>query len=143
MDLTKGVPAKVRLETTVNQQGQIERHLFNEYGKLVQMNGAYYIRFQETYQETEIPVTVKIDPAGAVTIIRKGENTNRLRFDKDGRYKTIYKTPQGIIDMTVVTRNIHISYTDQPFSGRVHIDYDLYFGKNKLGEYNLELLFTV
>lgn len=143
MDLSKGRPAKIHLETTITQGEEKEKHMFDETGKVVQMGSSYYIRFQETYETGEIPVTVKLDPTGIVTLTRRGETTTRMRFDKGERFETSYQTAQGTIRMETVTNNLQISYTDDPFSGQVHIDYDLYFGKEKLGEYNLQLLFTV
>lgn len=142
-DLSKGMPARIQMEMIISQGGATENYVFDETGKVVQMNGAYYVRYQETYDNVEIPVTVKLDAAGVVTIIRRGETTTRLRFDKGERYETHYQTPQGLIVMETVTRQLQISYTEQPFSGRLQLEYDLYLGQEKLGEYKLQLLFTV
>ena len=42
-----------------------------------------------------------------------------------------------------MTKDLQISYTDKPFSGSVSIEYDLFLGKEKLGDYKLQLLFTI
>ncbi|WP_034553048.1 DUF1934 domain-containing protein [Carnobacterium funditum] len=143
MDLSKGMPAKVEIKTTVSQGGSTESFVFNEMGKVVYMNGSYYIRYQETYDEIEIPVTFKLDATGAVTLIRRGETTTRMRFEQGERYKTSYQTPQGVITMETVTHELQISYREQPFSGELQLEYDLYLGQEKLGEHKLQLLFTV
>ena len=143
MDLSKGRTAQIHLETSISQGNETERHVFDEAGKVVQMNSSYYIRFQETYESVVVPVTVKIDPSGVVTLTRKGETTTRMRFDKGERFETIYRTPQGAVSIETMTSNMQISYTDNPFSGRIVIDYNLFLGKEKLGDYKLQLLFTV
>lgn len=88
-------------------------------------------------------MTVKIDPAGIVTLTRKGETTTRMRFDKGERFETLYRTPQGTVNIETMTKDLQISYTDKPFSGSVSIEYDLFLGKEKLGDYKLQLLFTI
>ncbi|MGX7394651.1 DUF1934 domain-containing protein [Carnobacterium mobile] len=143
MDLSKGMPAKIKMKTTISQGASVENFAFDETGKVVYMNGAYYIRYQETHDAVEIPVTVKLDASGVVTIIRRGETTTRMRFGEGERYETSYHTPQGMITMETVTRQLRISYRDQPFSGELRMEYDLYFNKEKLGNYKLQLLFTV
>ncbi|WP_251006098.1 DUF1934 domain-containing protein [Carnobacterium sp. ISL-102] len=143
LDLSKGRAAQIHLETIISQGNETEKHVFDEAGKVVQMNSSYYIRFQETYEAGVIPVTVKIDPSGIVTLTRKGETTTRMRFDKGERFETLYHTPQGEVKIETMTKNMQISYTDEPFSGRVYIEYDLFLGKEKLGDYKLQLLFTI
>ena len=143
MDLSKGRVAQVHLETIISQGNETEKHVFDEVGKVVQMNSSYYIRFQETYETAVVPVTVKIDPAGIVTLTRKGETTTRMRFDKGERFETLYRTPQGTVNIETMTKDLQISYTDKPFSGSVSIEYDLFLGKEKLGDYKLQLLFTI
>ncbi|MFL2133249.1 DUF1934 domain-containing protein [Desemzia sp. FAM 24101] len=144
MDLTKGMPAKIHVETAITQNNDTEKFFFDEKGKVVQMGGSYYIRYEENYEEQgRIPVTFKIEPNGIVTLTRKGEMTTRLKFEQGKSYETLYRTPQGGVYVDTVTRQLQISYTDNPFSGKVFIGYDLFMGKEKLGEYNLQLLFTV
>ena len=132
MDLSKGRAAQIHLETIISQGNETEKHVFDEAGKVVQMNSSYYIRFQETYETGIVPVTVKIDPSGIVTLTRKGE-----------RFETLYRTPQGTVSIETMTKDMQISYTDKPFSGSVYIEYDLFLGKEKLGDYKLQLLFTI
>lgn len=143
LDLSKGMPAKIEMRTTVSQGESTESFVFNETGKVVYMNGSYYIRYQETYEGVEIPVTFKIDATGTVTLIRRGETSTRMKFGQDERYETTYQTPQGAITMETVTRQLRVSYRDEPFSGELQLEYDLYLGKEKLGEHKLQLLFTV
>lgn len=143
IDLSKGMPAKVEMRTTVSQGGSTESFVFNEIGKVIYMNGSYYIRYQETYDGVEIPVTFKIDATGGVTLIRRGETTTRMKFGQDERFETSYQTAQGLILLETVTRQLQVSYREEPFSGELQLEYDLYLGQEKLGEHKLQLLFTV
>lgn len=142
-DLSKGVSAKIEMRTTVSQGDSTESFVFNEVGKVVYMNGSYYIKYQETYDKIEIPVTFKIDATGGVTLIRRGETTTRMKFGQGERFETSYQTPQGLISLETVTRQLQISYREEPFSGKLQLEYDLYLGQEKLGEHKLQLLFTV
>lgn len=144
MDLTKGMPAKIQVQTTITQNKQTDSFVFDEKGKVVQMGSSYYIRYEEKYNGQEnIPVTFKIEADGVVTLIRRGELTTHLKFEQGKSYETLYRTPQGNMYVDTVTRELRISYRDNPFSGRVQVTYDLFVGKEKLGEYKLELHFTV
>lgn len=143
IDLSKGMAAKVEVETTISQGGSTERFVFNQMGKVVYMNGSYYIRYQEAYDEVEVPVTFKLEPTGGVTLIRRGETTTRMRFEQGERFETSYQTPQGLITMQTVTRQLQVSYKQDPFSGELQLEYDLYLGQEKLGEHKLRLLFTI
>lgn len=144
MDLTKGMPAKIQVQTTITQNEQTESFVFDEKGKVVQMGSSYYVRYEEKYAEHEsVPVTFKIEPTGIVTLIRRGEMDTHLKFEQGKNYETLYRTGQGNMVVDTITRNLQISYTDKPFSGRVRVEYDLFVGKEKLGEYKLQLHFTV
>lgn len=141
-DLKKGLPVEVHMETTHSQNGEVNHHQFSETGRLVEMNGCYYVRYEETHEEDKVPVTVKLEANGIVTVIRRGELTTRLRFDVDQSTGTHYRTPVGILPIRIDTDDVRISYYDQPFSGRVQVDYTLNMGDQTLGEYHLRLRFT-
>lgn len=140
--LKKGLPVEIHMETTHSQDGEVNHHQFEETGRLVEMNGCYYIRYEETHEEGNIPVTVKMEADGVVTVIRRGELTTRLRFDVDRPTGTQYRTPVGNLPIRIETGDVRISYYDQPFSGRVQVDYTLNLGDQQLGAYHLRLRFT-
>lgn len=140
--LKQGLPVEVQMETTQRQDGEVTHHQFEERGRLVEMNGCYYIQYEETHEEETIPVTVKMEADGIVTLIRRGEMTTRLRFDVDKATGTHYRTPVGILPIRVETEDMRISYYDRPFSGRVYINYTLHIGEQELGSYHLRLRFT-
>lgn len=138
-----GLEAEIHMETVLLQQGEVEKHLFEEKGKVLYMNDSYYIRYEETSEEhPPIPVTVKISADGTVSLIRRGETTTRLRFDIDKWTQSNYRLPTGVVSIRVKTNDVKISYYDRPLAGRVAVDYSLYLGEEKLGDYQVRLRYT-
>lgn len=141
-ELTNGMPAEIAMETSYEQEGNTHHHVFEEQGRVVYMNNSYYIRYEEKHEEDMIPVTLKLNPDGAVDLIRRGEYTTRLTFNSEETTQTQYKTPAGIMQLRVETENLKVSYYDRPFAGRVAVDYALYLGEQILGTYRIRLRFT-
>ncbi|MDN6294065.1 DUF1934 domain-containing protein [Alkalibacterium gilvum] len=140
--IKNGLPAEIKMETSYVQNGESHHHSFEEPGRVVYMNNSYYIRFEEANEEGTIPVTMKINPDGVVQLIRRGEQTTRLVFDSTQETEANYRTPAGIIPMTVKTDDIRVSYYDRPFAGRIYVDYSLLVNQQKLGDYHIRLRFT-
>lgn len=138
----KGLPAEIQMETLLMQNNEVERHVFEEMGKVLYLNDCYYIRYEESYEDHSVPVTVKLSADGIVSVIRRGETTTRLRFDVDQWTETNYRLPTGILPIQVRTKELKISYYDRPFAGRVVVQYGLYLGEEKLGDYQMRLRFT-
>jgi len=141
-DLTNGLPAEVVMETTSKQQDDYNHHLFEDIGRVVYMNDSYYIRYEEDFNGERVPVTIKILSDGKVDLIRQSTPVTRLHFDNEKPTMTQYKTPAGIMHLEVVTNDLKIGYYDQPFAGRVKIEYSLYVGGQLLGDHKILLRFT-
>ena len=108
------------------------------------MGDTLYIRYkEELLEDTEpTPVTIKIEPDGHVQLIRVGELRMRLRFGYQEKLDTSYRTPYGLLQISTFTHNLRVSLKDQPMSGKILVDYDLYSQTERIGEYHLELEFT-
>ncbi len=140
--LTKGLPARIILETTIVQEEEVFKHSFDEMGRIVSMNDKYYIRYMESEGEAEVSNLVKLLPDGTVTLTRHGEHTTRLMFSDQEDTYTKYMTPTGIMQLRVETTKLNVVYNDQPFSGQAEVDYILYLEDYPLGTYQLRLRFT-
>ncbi|EAC5373261.1 DUF1934 domain-containing protein, partial [Listeria monocytogenes] len=79
---------------------------------------------------------------GHVQLIRAGELRMRLRFGYQEKLDTSYRTPYGLLQISTFTHNLRVSLKDQPMSGKILVDYDLYSQTERIGEYHLELEFT-
>ncbi len=143
MDLTKGVPVAIRLKTEVTQNNELKEFLFELSGQVVKMGDTLYIRYKEVQEDqSEVPVTMKLLPDGTIQLIRSGEMRLRLKFVYREKADTSYQTPYGVMFFSTYTNNLHFSLKDQPTSGKVSIDYDLFTAGDKIGEYKLSLEFT-
>lgn len=143
MDLTKGIPVAIRLKTEVTQNNELQEFLLELSGQVVKMGDTLYIRYKEVQEnQSEVPVTMKLLPDGTIQLIRSGEMRLRLKFVYREKADTSYQTPYGVMFFSTYTNNLHFSLTDQPTSGKVSIDYDLFTAGDKIGEYKLSLEFT-
>lgn len=144
MDLSAGVPVSIQLKTIVQQGNEQKDFFFDLEGQLVKMGDTLYIRYkEELLEDTEpTPVTIKIEPDGHVQLIRAGELRMRLRFGYQEKLDTSYRTPYGLLQISTFTHNLRVSLKDQPMSGKILVDYDLYSQTERIGEYHLELEFT-
>ncbi|EJZ8459792.1 DUF1934 domain-containing protein [Enterococcus faecalis] len=144
MDLSTGVPVSIQLKTIVQQGNEQKDFFFDLEGQLVKMGDTLYIRYkEELLEDTEpTPVTIKIEPDGHVQLIRAGELRMRLRFGYQEKLDTRYRTPYGLLQISTFTHNLRVSLKDQPMSGKILVDYDLYSQTERIGEYHLELEFT-
>lgn len=140
--LTNGKAARIILETTIFQEDEVFKNTFDEMGRIVSINGNYYLRFVEKNSDIEIPTLIKIFPNGNINIIRNAENKTRLEFNEKEYTYTNYHTPAGIMKMRVQTNRIDSSYQNTPFAGDIEIDYLLSVGEKELGSYQIRLRFT-
>lgn len=145
MKSKNGTPVQIQLQTEIFQNNEKDEHFFESIGQLVQMGTTLYLRYEEAPQETDgkaVPVTIKIEADGTVQLIRAAEKRTRLKFNYQEKNYTHYRTPYGMMEIYTFTNNMRVTLKDQPLSGEVSIDYDLYAGEEKLGVYHLRLKFT-
>ncbi|WP_262314985.1 YwiB family protein [Lacticaseibacillus parakribbianus] len=147
MDLTHGIAITLHLETFVEQDGETEKHVFDEPGTLVAMGGTLYIRYREVDPTagTDYPVTLKLRTDGSVQLSRgasDAETNLRLHFANDRRILTRYRTPYGDIPVETVTPRLDVRMTEDPLAGEVYIEYQLFGNGEHLGNYRLHLQFT-
>ncbi|EIW15024.1 hypothetical protein, DUF1934 family [Lactiplantibacillus pentosus KCA1] len=143
-DLTTGVPVAIHLETRARQDGETANYALDVDGQLVQMGGAFYLRYKEVNDDEPdpIPVTIKLATNGDVVLTRSAENRLRLHFSNGKRVRAHYQTPMGMLPVETVTPMLRVRLRERPFSGEVNVDYDLYAGEQLLGNYKLRLQFT-
>jgi uncharacterized beta-barrel protein YwiB (DUF1934 family) len=134
------VPIKLHLTTQVTQEGQTENFEFFEDGTLVRTERADYIRYVEHGPEgVETPVTFKITAENVITLTRRTHTDVHLTFVHESRKPTRYATPAGTMLLDVETRQLNLELSEVPFSASLDIDYALYQGDLRLGDYHLQL----
>ncbi len=141
MELKNGQNIMIHLETKALQGGEEANFIFDLKGQLVKMGDTLYIRYIEETPEEEIPVTIKIEPDEKVQIMRGSKLHSRLKFKYQERIPMSYRTPYGLFTLESFTRHMHFSLKDQPLSGSLNLQYDLFAGENVMGSYEMLLHF--
>ena len=127
----------IKIKTTqIDHKGEKEDiELFTQ-GKFYKKNNALYYM----YEETELSgmkgttTTLKIVEQ-TVSLKRYGKNNSELIFEKGRRFKSIYKTGNGDINMEILTKDVDIKINEANNNVDIHINYDiniagLFDGKN-------------
>ncbi|AQP54348.1 hypothetical protein CBF34_01700 [Vagococcus penaei] len=140
----KSMPIMLHIQTKVYQNNEFTEHDIELSGQMIQIKDVIYLRYNESMEgvDTEIPVTIKLMPDGQVQLIRSGDVRMKLRFVYQQRQETLYHTPFGMLDIATFTTNMRVSLKDNPYSGAIQIDYELFGGEEKIGVYHLNLSFT-
>lgn len=146
MDLSRGIPVTIHLQTYVTQEGQTEEHVFDEPGSVVELNDTLYIRYREINEEehTNYPVTLKLRGDGDVQLTRGGSEDDmqlKLHFANEKRILTRYRTPYGMIPVETVTPRLDVRITNTPLAGEIYIEYELFANGDHLGNYRMNLQF--
>ncbi|MFD1486061.1 DUF1934 domain-containing protein [Lacticaseibacillus baoqingensis] len=147
MDLSRGIPVTIHLETYVTQDDQSEEHVFDETGSLVELNDTLYIRYRELNEAegTDYPVTLKLRGDGDIQLTRGGSEDDmqlKLHFANERRILTRYRTPYGIIPVETVTPRLDVRLTEAPLAGEIYVEYQLFANGDHLGNYRMRLQFT-
>lgn len=142
MENKQGQAIAIHLETIVQQEGETQNFVFDLDGQLVKIGDTLYIRYKEETAEGQVPVTIKLLPDGSLQLIRASEMRLRLKFEYKEMIESHYKTPYGMMFFSTYTHDMHVSLKDQPTAGDIAIDYDLFLGEQKAGEYQMRLTFT-
>lgn len=136
------IPVSVYLRTEVTQEGNTNEHVFNVVGQAVKIGSSIYLRYKEPEQNGKsVPVTIKIDTTGHVQLTRTTDYKLTLGFTHQDYHLTHYRTPYGLLEINTYTSRLHLLLNEQPFSGKVEIDYQLLTGEEELGNYQLYLEF--
>ncbi|WP_155287077.1 DUF1934 domain-containing protein [Lacticaseibacillus zhaodongensis] len=144
MDMSRGVPVQVHVETWVDQDGEKEHHQFDEPGQVVQLGDTWYVRYIEPGDE-HLPVTFKIQGTEAVTLIRGSSNNDthvRLQFIAEKQVTAQYHTPYGVIPVETITPRMDVALNNEPTGGEAYIEYRLSANGQHIGDYRLRLLFN-
>lgn len=143
MDLTRGIPVRVQLETWVTQEGQQEHHQFDEPGQLARIGETLYIRYVEPGEE-QMQVTVKVKPGAVELSRRNASDTTRLHLEFVAGKEVVaqYRTPYGLIPVSTVTPQLDVAIEEETGSGQIDVTYRLTANGDHLGDYRLHLLFN-
>lgn len=107
-------------------------------GRYIEENGVY----KAVYEETKISgmegttTTLEIENE-KVTLIREGATEARMIFDYNDPTVSLYSTPYGSLQISILTRKLDVDVNDK--GGKIDIDYEISIGGDKPQKTNLSL----
>ncbi|WP_459128222.1 YwiB family protein [Latilactobacillus curvatus] len=140
-----GIPVKVHLETQIQQDGQLEKHVFDEDGQVVKMGESLYLRYLEHGGEQATAVRFKLAADGQIQLTRgteEDETQLRLYFKQGEDLGSIYQTKYGNMPVLTTTTHLLSMVKEQPVSGEITVHYQLAINNQAVGDYKLRLIFT-
>ncbi len=107
-------------------------------GRFYRRGGGYYLVYDESevtgLEDTRTTVKVTGDN---VTVTRSGKYPSLMTFQPDRRHMGMYYTDMGNLTISVATRNVQNTLTDD--GGRVTVDYDIEFQHAYMSTNNLTI----
>lgn len=93
-------------------------------GRFYRKQEGYYLVYDETELTglTGTRTTVKATP-DVVSVTRSGKYPSMMVFERDKRHMSLYNTGYGDVTISMATRSIQNSLTDE--GGRIEINYDI------------------
>ncbi|WP_413627645.1 DUF1934 domain-containing protein [Fructilactobacillus vespulae] len=134
-------PVNVIVDTKIVQDGNQETHHFEEKGELSHVNNKDYLRYQETVNGTNTLVTFKIDEEQTVHLKRSADVQLHLEFNEGQTTASHYETPYGKLQIGTLAQKVDVTIDDEAGAGHVNVDYELYSGSEKVGDYQIKLQF--
>lgn len=93
-------------------------------GRFYRRSGNYYLVYDESevtgFEDTR--TTVKVE-GRSVTVTRAGKYPSMMMFELDKRHMCLYNTDYGDITVSVATKSIDSTLTDD--GGKISVNYDI------------------
>lgn len=139
--IKRAVPVHIQLTTTMEQDGQRDKYTFDEQGQFIELNGKYYLRYQEHQNGQTTPVQFRL-ATDLVHLRRSGVRETDFEFQRDRATKTRYRTEYGIIAMTVTTNRLNVEFDPEDVNGSLGLEYQLTANGQLIGTYQVQLQFA-
>ncbi|WP_308184718.1 DUF1934 domain-containing protein [Limosilactobacillus fastidiosus] len=141
LSIKRSVPVHVQLTTTMEQDGQRDQYHFDEEGQFVELNGKYYLRYQEHQDGTITPVQFRLGTE-QLHLRRSGVHETNFKFQLVEPTKTHYRTEYGIIGMMVTTNRLEVEFDPKNVNGSIDLEYQLTANDQLIGTYQVQLQFA-
>lgn len=137
MDITVEQQVAIQIHQVVKQGDTKTQYTHKTQGVRIQKN-AEFIRYEETIENTNVNVTVKMMNDG-VKIIRKGDVHMTLHLLEGQQTTAFYHIPEGKMVFKVQTLRVLHFLTES--GGKLKVHYKLYQGEEPIGTYQYELTY--
>lgn len=138
--MKKVTPVHVQLTTTMEQDGQEDHYHFDEQGEFIELNGTYYLRYQEHQAGQTTPVQFRLGD-NELHLRRRGVRETNFAFVADQTTKARYKTEYGVIALGVTTNRLLVMLDAEHAQGSIDLQYQLVANQQLIGTYQLQLQF--
>lgn len=132
----------IHLTNQIIQNGEMNQFRVETQGKFVQLGTIICLRYQEDTPALA-RVTIKLSPQQEVMVKRQpqGEASTKLIFDQRQPRRFAYQTPYGSLWLRSQTQQIQLFLAQEPLSGQLKLQYQLFNKLELIGSYKLRLLF--
>ena len=115
----------VEINGMVTADGETDTMNYSTEGRLCKKSGKYYIQYTEgeLMGGGECRTTIKVNPAGIVTMLRSGASNTQMIFEAGRSHISCYETDFGNLTVNVTAGEVNIDMDDD--GGSVDIDYNL------------------
>ena len=115
----------VEINGRVTSGGETDSMNYSTEGRLSKRSGKYYIQYVEGLLTGggECRTTIKVNPAGVVTMLRSGAANTQMIFEAGRSHMSCYETEYGNLTVNVTAGEVSIDMDDN--GGSLDIDYNL------------------
>ena len=115
----------VEINGSVTADGETDAMSYSTEGRLYKKSGKYYINYTEGLLSggSECSTTIKVNPAGVVTMLRSGAANTQMIFEAGRSHISCYETECGNLTVNVTAGQVSIDMDDD--GGSVDIHYNL------------------
>lgn len=137
-------PVSLIIRTESVQNGENSSYYHEVIGQLMTIGNKFYIQYKESAEidPQQTTVIIKVEPNEEMQIIRSGENRMRLSFKYQEFAESFIDTEYGKVAIRTFASDMHVSLRDTPFSGTIHLAYELFAGKEQMGSFKMQVEFT-
>mgnify|MGYP000031242766 FL=1 len=107
-------------------------------GDYYNRNGKHYVVYDEVVEglSGHISNTIKIGD-NSLEVMKRGLTNTRMIFEKGKKTLTRYQTPYGILDLSILARDVKVEETEDAID--VAVDYVLEVNEEHLAECNIKM----
>ena len=134
------INVQLELETTIEDNGQVETNTTNESGLFHQRNNFDVLTYEEKLEDgTVVKNMVTLQP-DKVSVKRSGPVSMHQKFELDQITENVFQHPHGHIHMETTTHSIDYRPLGENANAEVRIDYTVKLNGQEKRKHTLSLI---
>lgn len=134
----KQKPVKIKVNTTIWNNGDRETFELTTFGRYYEKNDAVFLQYEEVMEEGTVRSIIKVSK-NETLILRSGAIHMRMVFEMNKKHVGKYESPFG--PLAIQTHTKRLSHQLEEGTGSVDILYELHMQGALAGTYHLEVQF--